>query len=246
MKYLLSWAFLLMAQLLVGQCFTDRHNTSLSSTWMSCEISPNPNANRGDSHWISYDLGEVKKLGKSHFWNINNPAELESGARQIAISVSEDGQSWDELGIWEAAMADASGFYEGQEGYDFDGVEARFVLLTILNSHGGDCVGFAEIKIEAKDPTGLAEVEDEAGLIKIHPNPASDMAYLSFLSKTSGLRTLQVTDITGRIVYAEEIHVHAGEQQVPLTLEAMDSGSYIVRLIGKSSEQQAELTIIKN
>lgn len=245
MKYLLTWAIFLLAQSLSGQCFTDRHNTSLASTWMSCEISPNPNSSRGDSHWISYDLGEVKKLGKSHFWNINSPAELESGARQIAISISDDGQAWEELGIWEAAKADASGFYEGEEGFDFDGVEARFVLLTILNSHGGDCVGFAEIKIELKDPTGLSDLEEDINTLKVYPNPATDIAYLTFSSKNSGIRNMQVADITGRIVYSEQVHVNEGQQRISLTLETISSGSYLVRLIGELSEQQAELTIIK-
>ena len=42
----------------------------LEDSWQSCEISMNPNPERGESHWIMYDFGKVVKLEEVRFWNL--------------------------------------------------------------------------------------------------------------------------------------------------------------------------------
>ena len=171
-----------------SQCDLDRHNTTLSSGWLSCEISPNPNPLRGDSHWIQYDLGEPKRLGSSHFWNLSNPEALAFGVRQVAISTSLDAVNWEELGIVEAPIGESSGFYQGVPGFDFGGVSARYVLFTALNNHAGssDCVGFSEIRVQIEQATSTVDLSVQSPSFALYPNPAGAEVNVAILDLPAG------------------------------------------------------------
>jgi len=237
--------FFLLGHLLYSQCYEDRHNTSLSSTWRSCTISQSPNPIRGDSHWISYDLGEVRKLQQTQFWNINNPDYLDDSARQIAIDYSLDGVNWNFWGIWEAPMADGSGFYEGVEGPNFDGLDARFILMTILNNQGGECFGFAEIKIGVEKPLATADELSTQQLVA-YPNPAESFTMLKLSTSYAGPATIALLDLAGRILKEESIQLIGAEQEIRYELDVDASGQYIIRLITTQSELSTELSVIKN
>jgi len=148
MKYLLSLIIIIIT---IGfsnaQCFQDRHNTTWFDSWISCTKSSSPNSIRGESHWIMYDLSYTYKLEKVHFWNVNDPKQLDNGAKDIVIDYSLDGSSWTEFGTQSFDKASGKSIYEGEEAFSFNGVKARYVLLTILDNWGGDCYGFGEIKI---------------------------------------------------------------------------------------------------
>ena len=110
-----------------------------------------PNLTRGQGHWIAYDLGEITSLGQLTLWNTNNPASLTSGAKTIEIDYSQDGINWTFFDSFEVPMGQASSFYEGELGIDFDKLSAEHLLLTITENHGGDCFGFSELRIERFD-----------------------------------------------------------------------------------------------
>lgn len=247
MKYLLLSICILCSTALASQCYSDRHNTSLSSTWISCEKSPNPNAIRGDSHWVQYDLGEIKKLGQAHIWNINNPSRLDAGARQILVDFSVDGQSWEPWGdLWEVEQASSSGFYEGEPGPDFDGIQARYMLFTILNSYGSDCAGFAELKVNVQDPTSIVDLDPNTKNLKALPNPAIEYTLLDINSNDQGYSTIELTDMTGKVVRSQPFFLRLGTQQARLELPGVESGQYIVRVISAHAELSTELIVISN
>ena len=149
MKYLFSILTILIfaANNLVAQCYPDRHNTTWFHAWTSCEKAPNPNENRPESHWIMYDLGHKYKLHKVHFWNLNDPDNLDSGVKTMIIDYSPDGHTWTAFGERHFEKATGESIYEGGEAFDFDGVEARYLLFTVKETYGGNCAGFSEIKI---------------------------------------------------------------------------------------------------
>ena len=132
---------------LSGQCLQDRHNTSMDAGWLSCSTEASPNPARGSGHWILYNLGRSYELGPFHFWNYNNPDLLDNGARRIAIDYSNDGQSWGSGPEYIVPMADGSGTYSGFELAGLGAQESQFILITILENHGGSCSGFGELRI---------------------------------------------------------------------------------------------------
>ncbi|NBC09147.1 MAG: hypothetical protein GVY26_18300, partial [Bacteroidetes bacterium] len=105
--------FALAASTVSAQCFLDRHNTTWYDGWISCTPSMNPNAARGESHWILYDLNYAYGLYQMHLWNTNAPDYLTSGLQDIAIDISNDGTTWTEVGEFQLPMADGTPTYEG-------------------------------------------------------------------------------------------------------------------------------------
>jgi len=246
MKYTISIFFLLCYLNSYSQCMLDRHNTSLSSNWVSCTLSDSPNALRGESHWISYDLGEVRKIGNSHIWNINHPEALDEGARQIAVDYSIDGVSWDNWGIWDVPMAEGSGLYEGVEGPDFEGLQAQHLLFTILDNHGGNCSGIGEIRVELAEPSSTDDKLAQTSPLSLRPNPAVDRTTLAWTSKYSGSAKLELLDMSGRKIQTENIMVTSGDQVLDYELnQVLLSGQYLIKVVLPHKELVAELSIIK-
>ena len=89
-----------------AQCLADRHNTSLESGWTSCQTSPNPNASRGNTHWIMYDFTFDYNVGLIHFWNHNHPDFLNRGARDISFDISMDGTTWTSISDYTIPQVD--------------------------------------------------------------------------------------------------------------------------------------------
>lgn len=179
MKYLFT---LMLCYCIVGlnaQCFQDRHNTSITDSWQSCELSENPNEERGESHWIMYNLGAHYELGQAKIWNLNAPEHLESGIDEIVIDYANDPADWTELGSYFVPRADASSFYEGIETMDFEGAYARYILITVVSTHGdNECAGFAELRIDTK---GVSDAEDLITTsFSLSPNPTSDILNITW------------------------------------------------------------------
>lgn len=246
MKICLVVVCLLVFGLAQSQCDMDRHNTTLSSGWLSCEISPSPNPIRGDSHWIQYDLSEPKRLGTSHFWNLSHPEAVTFGVRQIAISTSLDAITWEELGIVEAPIGESSGFYQGVPGFDFGGVSARYVLFTALNNHAGssDCIGFSEIRVQIEQATSTVDLSVQSPSFTLYPNPASAEVNVAILDLPAGNYKMQLLDLSGRTVIEQQVQI-AESSEFKINTSQIESGQYFVSLQQGQLVKQAKLTIIQ-
>ena len=158
MKNILSLLIIvLFAIKMSGQCYPDRHNTTWFDAWTSCEKSQNPNEVRGNTHWIMYDFGHTYKLEEVQFWNLNDPDNLDSGIKYAFIDYSIDGSTWTFFGRQHFNKATGKSIYEGDKAFEFNGAVARYVLLTVDETWGGDCAGFSEIKI-AVSPINSTEM----------------------------------------------------------------------------------------
>ena len=130
-----------------GQIYPDRHTTNAYDGWISCEKSNNPNPARGSSHWIRYDFGQTYALHDVVFWNMNHPDHLVNGLKNVLIEYSTNGSTWHFVDTFTVPKAPASGFYEGVQGPDLGGVNARYLLITAVDNHGGGCYGLSEFRV---------------------------------------------------------------------------------------------------
>ena len=130
-----------------------------NNSWTSCQISPNPNIARADSHWLLYEFEEPLNIGSLHIWNANRIAESHLGAKDVIIDFSEDGENWIELGNFNFPQANESEVYEGFDGPDFEGISVRKILFTVLNTHNttNNCASIAEVQFELAEK----EIEEE-------------------------------------------------------------------------------------
>ncbi len=228
-----------------AQCFEDRHSTILEDSWISCQLKESPNPQRGMSHWIMYDLGDRHLLGQSHFWNLNAPGYEEMGARKILIDYSTAGSIWIEWGLIELDRADASGFYEGQSGPDFQGLDAQFVLITITESYGSDCAGLAEVRFESLGiSTSTVDESFASSKLITSPNPAYDHTYLQLDSPLSFEATIRLLTTEGKEIYNQTAYISKGENSIKIEFGVLPPGNYIIVLEGESRRLSSQLSII--
>jgi len=173
-KFTLISIFFLGTVLCNAQCFEDRHNGNWFDAWISCEDAPNPNSARGNGHWIFYDFHHTYSLGASTIWNFNRPESTDNGMNEIVIDYSLDGVNWEEWGSFVVPEAPGISTYEGDEGPNFEGIQAKYMVITALSNYGGDCVGMSEIKINVQDViiSDVPEIERNTCLnLSVFPNP---------------------------------------------------------------------------
>lgn len=222
----------------VAQCFPNRHSTNWFDGWVSCEKSQSPIQSYGETHWIMYDLGFEYKLGESRLWNLNEPKNLNNGVSTYKVDYSLDGINWVTLGDYNLFQAEGSTVYQGEEGPDFDGIKARYVLITALNNYGGDCYGFSEIKINALDAS-LSDNDELPIRGKVSPNPFLDVFEL-VIPQYNGEIKYQVFNLVGQLL-KEGILLDSdtGKYIVNLKDQKLAKGIYILRVNMKSYGSQS-------
>jgi len=200
MKQYLVIIYIIAPVWLSAQCYVDRHNTSWNETWLSCEVRQSPNPNRGAGHWILYDFGHTYRLGNAKIWNVNAPEYLESGFKDFYIDYSRDGMEWTTLGQFTLSQAESSSLYEGEDVTSFGGDTARFVLLTSIDTWGGNCAGIAEVKFDVIELVSELQVYDDAECfdVSLYPNPHNDAFTFSLESFCNGTINYGLYDHTGK------------------------------------------------
>lgn len=91
----------------------------------------------------------------------------------------------------------------------------------------------------ADNGVGMNEQSD-AGSLSVYPNPSESMVNVSFTGET-GVGSLVITDLFGRVVYNEKMNVNNGILQ--LNTAQWSSGLYIVNLTLNDAEYQQKLVV---
>ena len=234
--------------ILLAQCDADRHSALHVDNWLSCEMSENPNIERGNSHWIMYDFGEVYELNASTFWNCNSYGNTEAGIQNYVVDFSNDGLNWIEFGEYNLTQASASSFYEGEAGPDFDGLGARYILITSLNSFGSNCACLSEVRFETSGITvGVTEVNNLDINLTLAPNPAIDLVNLQIEGSDNSFDSeISVLDQTGRLISKIDYKISKGNSNVELSTVDLQSGNYFVKIQSSEGIITRKLIIIKD
>lgn len=147
---------------------TDQIDNNKANNWLSCEVTDSPNAARERSHWIQYDLQVKHEVYQSQIWNYNEADEEDQGFEMVAIDYSLDGSTWTELGTYNWPLASGDSNYAGFSGPDFQGTEARYILITSLDDTT-TCRGLGKVAFTAVSCPGLGTLCDDGD-----PNTIND------------------------------------------------------------------------
>lgn len=80
------------------------------------------------------------------------------------------------------------------------------------------------------DPTGnVAEMTNTFG-VNVYPNPANTSANVSFELNNDADVTITITDLSGKVVYTNEMGTVNGTQNVSINTDALTSGVYMVNV----------------
>ncbi len=229
----------------LAQCNADRHSTSWYDGWISCQTSPNPNSQRGNTHWILYDLGSLYSLSTTQLWNANDPAHLDYGVQEMIFDYSIDGTNWENLGTYSFSEASGKSTYEGNEGPDFNNVLARYVLLTPTANFGGSCYGFSEFKINIGND--VLTINPEIGFASLaYPNPFSDEVTVRvdtlFPDKPI---SYGITDLLGHTIIFKNLENLTGSNTFTLNNNDFNLATGIYLLSIYQGNQQQTIKIVK-
>lgn len=228
--------------------------TIWNNPWLSCQTTPNPNPSRGNSHWIRYDLGTNYKLGKMQVWNVNKIGESNKGFKDVVIDYSLTGTSWTSLGTYQFEQGTEENVYAGFEAADFNGISARYILVTAISNWGdGSCSGISDIKFNIAPPTlqdvpALLVTARNSKLINDHtlsekskndfllyPNPTNNHVNLFLKNEQTTPAEIKINDVTGRLVHAIPVEVVTGDNFWTLSLENIPSGTYFMQVFAEKT-----------
>lgn len=161
---------------ITAQCIDDTHSPFQNQGWVSCNTSIGPIPERGDVHWLQYDLGAVYVLDSLHLWNHNVWGETDMGVKSIMIDYSTDQQNWMSAGPFTIEKASGSWRYQGSIGPSLNNAQAQYVVISVLSTYSTDiaCAGIGEFQFFVGE---LVDVEDSE-LVEldwsISPNPTAE------------------------------------------------------------------------
>ncbi len=248
MKPLFFCLFLLAGLSLKSQCYPDQHSTDWTSAWYACKAAASPNKVRKDGHWLMIDLGKVRKITKSHFWNFNYPDQLESGIAKMEIDYSVDGANWTFFKRIELPKASGLPRYEGLPGPDFN-VEARYVLLSVVETWGHPCAGLSEISFvteQSAQVTPIREVFNDPICLSasVFPNPFMDRVNLSVEGNCQEPVSWMLTDVAGRLLKKSTLPLYP-PQVLDLDFKNLQPGVYFFTLSNGKTMRQEKLVKIE-
>lgn len=230
-KFICCFALLItlcLAQSGMAQAYPDRHTTSQRDGWISCSTSTTPNATRGNTHWIMYDLGTTYALQRSTLWNLNTPNYLDAGAQDIMIDYSINGNDWTEWGRYSLEQGNGSSRYEGQDGPDFAGITARYVLITITSNYGNACSGIAEFRVAVTPVTISNDVSLDLQLeITPMPNPFTNSLDVKIEGELKKGMRYQLVDGSGKLVLDGPLT----SKLLTLQTNDLSSGQYVLSIV---------------
>ena len=240
---LLSTLFIFTVISVYSQAYPDRHNTSYTDAWVSCEEAESPNIKRDAGHWIMYDFGDQYSLHESTIWNFNVPDTTSRGMNDIVIDYSNDGETWIELGEYSINEAPGSSFYQGETGPNFGGVVAKHILITILSTHGdATCAAMSEFRVNATIATSTNVPNKELTLeLAANPNPASEFTIIQIGEVLDNLQ-YSLVDISGKLLRQGMVT----NTDFRLNTSALASGAYSLTVHNQEGNKSILVNVINN
>lgn len=227
-KYLSTIIFAMLFALQGNsQCLDNMHTPFTEDSWLSCEMSTNPNPARPMSHWIMYDLGYGYVLDSTYIWNFNTWGMSDVGIQEAVIDYSFDGVQWSTLDTFVIDQASASVKYQGMPGPLFNDDPVRYVLVTAISNWGNAaCTGLSEIKFGIKS---VVSNEPEPNLsdskMVVTPNPVENIANVSIKSESMPER-MALYDLSGRLVEEKTAIL---SNNVTFRMKHLPGGIYFVK-----------------
>jgi len=117
------------------------HNILQYGTWIAgnknkSDTSANAYTASGPA-WVQFELDEIYELGEIWVWNGNmSGVSTYRGLRNVTVQYSSNGTTWPTLGSYEFTKASGTDTYTGFSACDFNGISAKYVVITANDVNG--------------------------------------------------------------------------------------------------------------
>jgi len=90
-----------------------------------------------------------------------------------------------------------------------------------------------------RKPVGIEEIfagpNNQNQNLKLYPNPVFDKATIELDANTKGKLSIQVIDLSGKIIYSEERFVNEGVNKLDLDLTHLKTGTYVLKAVSEQN-----------
>lgn len=202
---------------------------------------------------ISFDFGSYTE-GEIHGIGFDNNSSISSNRTFKLFGTQNWGlnsyDNYNNVGNWTSYTIPVGQFYQG------DFTKFFFVMDHDSNPGNGDSY-FSNIEIYEGNSCSLRTSWGGASLapqelmsnendFTVYPNPAYDVVNVLYESVKEQEINIRVIDITGRLAFQETVSVSVGSNILPVSLDAVESGSYIISVLDSSKNSKTQrLQVIK-
>lgn len=92
--------------------------------------------------------------------------------------------------------------------------------------------------------TGISSLTAGNGVL-VYPNPASDVVNISFQANMSGRTTIELIDVTGRVIRTAQVEDATQGQIIPMDVNTVRAGSYMISIKSGNSNLIQKLVLTK-
>ncbi len=116
---------------------------------------------------------------------------------------------------------------------------------------GGCCPNPDETPAKAgkgqRRPTVKAAAQEAKGLLlqSVQPNPAGNEAVVNVQAAEAMQGVVTVTDMTGKPVFTNSLRLQSGANKIPLQLQRLAAGSYVVKVSGADGKVSNTLSLVR-
>jgi hypothetical protein len=117
-------------------------------------------------------------------------------------------------------------------------------VVNGTGSTGGDN-GTASVSLELSEAVSTVQEARLVAAMTAYPNPAQSVLNLKVTPAQVGDYTVEVADLTGRLLQKETVSLHTGENIHSIAVNNLTKGVYAVRLV-YNGQNAATTTFVKD
>ena len=99
-------------------------------------------------------------------------------------------------------------------------------------------VGILNALLAGSNSKSISKNTSSKTSLQILPNPSKDIAYLLFNTKISMPYAIEVTDVTGKVLFTHKFIAVAGENKEQINLQPYSNGLYFITLINNNGNRE--------
>ncbi len=132
--------------------------------------------------------------------------------------------------------------------FSFANPDSALILLSssgITSPVAGSYLNVDTLAFAGTGPSnaGVATVNNRVGATSLYPNPATGNTSITYYSNSSNTIKISVADLTGKIVREVLTRTTVGENIIPLNVQGIASGLYVVKIIDDHGTMERKLVI---
>lgn len=213
----------------------------------------------GDSHWFN-DSAEIKMARDISVLAIIDPKPIEIYGDSVDVTIQFKNMGNDTISTcdfsydinggntvtetWNGSIAPGGiGYYTFNKKWKVTYGIGNFCARSLLS---GDSDGGNDKKCQYVSGTiGISQSKDllHFKLTQNEPNPFNEKAYATVFVNKNSKATITITDVTGRIIYSNQINLNAGETKLVIDRGALTSGIYFYEVRIKENSAVIKLLI---